>query len=195
MSINNINFLENIKQEFKRTVSWNKYRSEITTQTKNNNLDYLIDPTFRNINRLFLLSFKNGNDDPTRDSFDKYYTPLVIKDFNELIDNKPFFDQPVKNKQEANEKLMEMSRNDDYTTGNVLDYLYHQTYYELIGTHLSRQTKTSIPQQINFAGKLEENDGVTMFFVAEKQQKNNSNFFFRFINCNRINNGTFTFIE
>ena len=46
----NIKFLENIKQGFKRTVSWNKYRSEITTQTKNNNLDYLIDQTFRNIN-------------------------------------------------------------------------------------------------------------------------------------------------
>ena len=93
---------------------WNKYRSEITTQTKNNNLDYLIDPTFRNINRLFVLSFKNGNDDPSRDVFDKYYMPLVeIKDFNALIDNKPFFDQPVKSKQEACEKLIEMSRNDD----------------------------------------------------------------------------------
>ena len=100
MSINdNIKFLENIKQGFKRTIYWNKYRSEITTQPKNNNLDYLIDPTFRNINRLFVLSFKNGNDDPSRDVFDKYYMPLVeIKDFNALIDNKPFFDQPVKNK-------------------------------------------------------------------------------------------------
>ena len=70
-------FLENIKQGFKITISWNKYRSEITTQPKNNNLDYLIDPTFRNINRLFVLSFKNGNDDPMRDSFDKYYIPLM----------------------------------------------------------------------------------------------------------------------
>ena len=59
----NITFLENIKQVFKRTVSWNKYRSEITMQTKNNNLDYLIDQTFRNINRLFVLSFKYGNDE------------------------------------------------------------------------------------------------------------------------------------
>ena len=75
LSINDkIKFLEN---NFKRTISWNKYRSEITTQTKNNNLDYLIDPTFRNINRLFVLSFRNGNDDPTRNSFDKCYMPLV----------------------------------------------------------------------------------------------------------------------
>ena len=93
LSINdNIKLLENIKQEFKRTISWNKYRSEITTQPKNNNLDYLIDPTFRNINRLFALSFTNGNDDPTRNFFDKYNMPLVeIKDFNQLIGKKNIF--------------------------------------------------------------------------------------------------------
>ena len=62
-----------MKQGFKRTISCNKHRSEIATQAKNNNLDYLIVPTFRNINRLFVLSFKNGNNDPARDSFDKYY--------------------------------------------------------------------------------------------------------------------------
>ena len=57
----------------------------------------------------------------------KYYMPLVeIKDFNVLINNKPFFDQQIKNKQEANEKPVEMSRTNDYTTGNILDYLYYQ---------------------------------------------------------------------
>ena len=75
--------------------------------------------------------------------------PLVqIKDFNVLIDNKPFFDQPVKNKQEAYEKLIEMSRNDDYTTGNLLDYLYHQKCYKLFHIDISRQTNMSIPQLI-----------------------------------------------
>ena len=88
LSINdNIKFLENIKQGFKRTIPLNKYRSEITKQPKNNNLDYLIDPTFRNINRLFVLSFKSGNNDPAVNSFHKYYMPLVeIKYFNALID-------------------------------------------------------------------------------------------------------------
>ena len=72
LSINdNIKFLENIKQGFKRTISWNKYRYEISTQSNNNNLDYLIDPTLRNINRLFVLSFKNRNNDPTRNYFDE----------------------------------------------------------------------------------------------------------------------------
>ena len=67
-----IKFLENIKQGFKRSISWNKYRSEITSRSKNSNLDYLIDPTLRNINRLFVISFKNGDDDLTRNSSDKY---------------------------------------------------------------------------------------------------------------------------
>ena len=79
-----------LRQGFKRTISCNKYRSEIRTQPKNNKLDYLIDPTFRNINRLFILSLKNG-DDPTGYCFDEYYMPLgEIKDFYALFDNKNF---------------------------------------------------------------------------------------------------------
>ena len=59
LSINDIiKLLENIKHGFKRTISWNKYSPEIMTQPKNNNLDYLIDPTFINVNRLFVFSFK-----------------------------------------------------------------------------------------------------------------------------------------
>ena len=110
---------------------------------------------------------------------------VEIKNFNALIDNKPFFDQPVKSTQEAYEKLTEMSRNNDYTTRNLLDFSYHQNYCKPIGIELSGQTNTNIPQQINFVGKLEEDHGETMFFIAEKQQKTIL-VFFRFINCHRI---------
>ena len=65
-------------------------------------------------------------------------------------------------------KLTEMSKNNDYTTRNLLDYLYHQKYYKVIGTDLSWQKNTSIPQKNNFIGKLEEDDGPTMFFIAKK---------------------------
>ena len=58
---------------------------------------------------------------------------VEIKDFNALIDNKPFFGQVVKNKQETHKKLIEMSKNDDYTTGNLLDFSYHQNFYKLVG--------------------------------------------------------------
>ena len=82
------NFLEQLKSGFKRTIKWNKYRSKMTNQTKTNHLNYLIDPTFTKVNRLFVLSFENEED---RISFSKYYVPKVeIKDFNVLTDGKSF---------------------------------------------------------------------------------------------------------
>ena len=56
---NDKRLLEQLRTGFKRTIKWNKYRSEMTNQTKNNNLNYLIDPTFTKVNRLFVLSFEN----------------------------------------------------------------------------------------------------------------------------------------
>ena len=81
-----------------------------------------------------------------------------------------------KKKQEAYDKLSEISKNNDYKKVNLLDFSYHQNYYKLIVIDLSRQTNMSIPQQINFTGKSGEVDGVTMFFIAEKQQKAILNF-------------------
>ena len=66
--------LQQLKAGFKRTIKWNKYKSEMSNQTKNNNLNYLIDPTFTNVNRLFVLTFENEDD---RTTFSKYYVPKV----------------------------------------------------------------------------------------------------------------------
>ena len=119
---------EQLKSGSKRTIKWKKYRSQMTFQPQNNNLNYLIDPTFTNVNRLFVLSFQriaaeNNTTKDYRDSFSHYYEPNVsIKDFNVLIDAKRFFDFPVKNEEEVYEKIMGMSNNNDYTTGNLLDF-------------------------------------------------------------------------
>ena len=78
----------------KKKLSWNKYKSKITMKFKNNNLDYVIDPTFENTNKLFFQLFKVCNNYFTRISFVKYYMSLVkIKVFNALIENKLFFEQ------------------------------------------------------------------------------------------------------
>ena len=61
-----ITFLKHLKQLFKRKLNWNKYRPGIKIQPRNNNLDHMIDSTFRNINRVFVQSFKAGENDPTR---------------------------------------------------------------------------------------------------------------------------------
>ena len=81
----------------------------MSNQTKNNNLNYLIDPTFTKVNRLFVLSFENKDD---RTSFSKYYTPKIeIKVLNTLIDGKSVFDTPIKNKEEIFFKALETNCN------------------------------------------------------------------------------------
>ena len=88
----------------------------------------MIDLAFSNINMLFALSFKNGNNNQTIDSINSYYMPLLeIKDFNVIIENKSIFDQPVKNKQKANEKLVEMLNKNYYTTDDDAKmFFYHR---------------------------------------------------------------------
>ena len=97
----------------------------MTIQPKNNNLNYFIDPTFTEVNRLFVLPFVRNAEGDHRDSFSRYHVPNVeIKEFNVLIEGKGFFDLPVKSKEETYEKLMGDDRNNNYTTGNLLDFAF-----------------------------------------------------------------------
>ena len=149
----------------------------MTVQSSNNNLNYLIDPTFTSINKLFVLSFTRNNEGDNRYSFSHYYVPNVeIKDFNVLTNENSFFDLPVKNEQETYEKIIDMSNNNDYTTGNLLDFGYFKENYKLIAIDLSKQTKLKDPQQINFIGKLDKDNGATMFFIIEKSEETTFNF-------------------
>ena len=84
---------------------------------------------------------------------------------------------PIKNEEEACEKIIEMSNNNDYTTDKLLDYwAYFKENYRLIVADLSKRTKLKDPQQINFIGKLENNHGATMFFINEKSDETTLNF-------------------
>ena len=136
---NDIKLLEQLKSGFKRNIKWNKCRSQMTVQLQNNNLNYLIDPTFTNVNRFFVLSFtRNANGDHI-DSFSSYYVPNVqIKDFNVLIDGKSFFDLSVRNEEEGYKQIIDMSSNNDCTTGNLLDFAYFKENYGLIVIDLSK---------------------------------------------------------
>ena len=72
---------------------------------------------------------------------------------------------------------MEISNNNDQTTGNLLDFAYYKENYRLIAIDLSKQTKIKDPQQINFIGKLENQDhGATKFFIIEKSEETTFNF-------------------
>ena len=110
-----------------------------------------------------------------RTSFSMYYVPNVqMKDFNVLINGKTFFDMPIKNAEETYKQIIEMGRNNDDTTGNLLDYEYFSKHYKLIAIDLSKQTELENPdlkQQINFIGRLERNEGATLFFITEKSEE------------------------
>ena len=101
-----------------------------------------------------------------------------MKDFNGLINGKTFFEIPVKNKEEAYEQIIEMNKNNYYTTGNLLDYEYFKDHYQLIAIDFSKQIELKIfdlKQQISFIGRIEENNG-TLFFIIEKKEKNTFDF-------------------
>ena len=149
----------------------------MTIQPQNNNLNYF------NVNRLFILLFQRitGENNTTkdyRDSFSDYDVPNVeIKDFNALIDGKSFFDLPAKNEEEAYKKIIDMSNNNDYTAGNLLDFAYFKESYRLMAIDSSKQTKLKDPQQISFIGKLQNQaNGATMFFIIEKSEETAFNF-------------------
>ena len=139
----------------------------MSTEAINNNLNILIDPTFTNVNRLFVLAYQNADD-----AFSQFYLPRVmIKDFNVIFDKLAFFDLPIKT-EEAYEKIIDISRNNEYTTGNLLDYDYFARYYKLIAIDLSKQQvlqeNKDLIQQINFIGRLEQ--AANVFIKIEKKE-------------------------
>ena len=165
-----IKLLTNLKSGFKREIIWNKYRSQMTTEAVNNNLNILIDPTFTNVNRLFVLAYQNADD---RQSFSQFYLPnVMVKDYNVIIDKIAFFDLPIKTEEEAYEKIIDISRNNEYTTGNLLDYDYFKKHYKLIAIDLSKQQvlqeNEDLIQQIDFIEKLEE--AANVFIIIEKKE-------------------------
>ena len=97
----------------------------------------------------------------------------MVKDYNVIIDKLAFFDLPIKTEEEAYEKIIDISRNNEYTTGNLLDYEYFKKYYKLIAIDLSKQQvlqeNEDLMQQINFIGRLTE--AANVFIIIEKKEK------------------------
>ena len=141
----------------------------MTTEAVNNNLNILIDPTFTNVNKLFVLAYQAADD---RQSFSQFYLPKVlVKDHNVIIII-AFFDLPIKPEEETYEKMIDISRNNEYTTGNLLDYDYFKKHYKLIAIDLSKrqvlQENEDLIQQINFIGRLE--NAANVFIIIEKKE-------------------------
>ena len=124
----------------------------MTTEAINNNLNILIDPR-----QTIIFSF--------------YLPKVMVKYYNVIIDKLVFFDLPIKTEEEAYEKIIDISRNNEYTTGNLLDYDYFKKYYKLIAIDLSKQQvlqeNEDLIQQINFIGRLEQ--AANVFIIIKKK--------------------------
>ena len=113
-SQDNAKLLQQIKSGFKRAIIWNKYQPKVSPERRNWCLDFLIDPIFQGVNRLFVLSFENEEDRKVRI---RYYLPKVeIRDYNVMIDRENFFDQPVKSYLRKYDNIWKI------TTGQGYDY-------------------------------------------------------------------------
>ena len=171
----NTKLLQQLKSGFKRIISWNKYESTVKTFAQNRYLNYLINPSFQGVNRLFVLSFENEND---RISHSTYYLPKVgIKDYNVMIDGRNFFDQPINNMNKTYENIRKITpgKGDDYTTGCLLYYCYFKENYKLIAIDLSKQQALDADpraiQQINFTANLDRAGNTTIFFIIEEAKE------------------------
>ena len=95
----------------------------------------------------------------------------MAKDYNVIINKLAFFELPIKTEEEAYEKIIDISRNNEYTTGNLLDYDYFKKYYQLIAIDLTKQQvlqeNEDLIQQINFIGTLTE--AANVFIIIEKK--------------------------
>ena len=91
----NAKLLQQVKSDFKRIINWTKYLSKPELLSPNPNLNYVVEPSFQGVNRLFVLAFEN---DTQRTPHSGYYLPNVVelKDCGVMIDGKNFFDQPIK---------------------------------------------------------------------------------------------------
>ena len=167
--------LQQLKSSFKRAINWNKYQSDLKTYAQYRYLNHLVDPIFQGENRPFVLSFENEDD---RRSNSNYYLQKVeVKDYNVMIDNKNFFNQPINNDFKTCESIRKIAtaQGDDYTTGCLLDYPYFKENYKMIAIDLSKQQALYADlraiQQINFTANLDRAGNTTMFFIIEEAKE------------------------
>ena len=171
----NTKFLQQLKSGFKRVINWNKYLSKPELLAQNPNLNYLVEPNFQGVNRLFVLAFENDNH---RSSTRRYNLPTVeIKDYNIMINGENFFDQPIKNNKVtyANIRKIAIGQGGDYTTGCLLDYPYFADTYKMIAVDLSKQPALDADpraiQQINFTANLDRAGNTRVYFILEEAKE------------------------
>ena len=171
----NTKLLQQLKSGFKRVTNWNKYLSKPELLAQNPNLNYLVEPSFQGVNRLFVLAFEN---DVRSILHTGYYLPNVeTKDYNIMIHGENFFNQPIKNNKVTYENIRKIAtgQGDYYKTGCLLDYSYFMDTYKMIAVDLSKQQALDADpraiQQINFTANLDRAGNTRVYFVPEEAKE------------------------
>ena len=176
----NEKLLQQLVSGFIRVINWNKYLSKPELLTENPNLNYLIDPRFQGVNRLFVLASEN---DAQRKVHSGYYLPIVeIKNYIVMINGENFFDHPIKDNEVTYENIRKVAigKGENYTTGCLLDYPYFRDNYKMILVDLSRQQALDAApraiQQVNFTANLDRAGETRVYFILEESKETKLNF-------------------
>ena len=176
----NEKLLQQLGSSFKRVIDWNKYLSRPELFPQNPNLNYLIEPSFQEVNRLFVLAFEN---DEQRTVHSGYYLPNVeIKDYNVMINEENTFEQSIKDNKVTYKNIRKVAsgKGDDYTAGCLLDYTYFRDSYKTIAVDLSRQQALDADpraiQQINFTANLDRAGNTRVYFILEESKETKPDF-------------------
>ena len=179
----NKDFIEQQNKGFQRSIYWNEYK---TKEKEENGVDNIfkyisLDPSFQGVNGLFVMAYKKGNNQPTKDDRRKYYLPRIdFKKYNVIIDGQNFYDNPIESYNEKYRELKKIiiGKGEDYTTGSLLDYDYLIKHYKLIAVDLSKQKELDADprriQQIEFKFMLENinsDNNATIYWVLEKSKE------------------------
>ena len=171
----NEKLLQQLGSGFKRVINWNKYLSRPELVPQNPNLNYLIEPSFKGVNRLFVLAFENDAQRTVHSGYD--LRNVEIKNYNVMINGENFFDQPIKDNKVTYENIRKIAtgKGDNYTSGCLLDYPYFRDSYKMIAVDLSRQQALDADpraiQQINFTTNLDRAGDARVILEESKETK------------------------
>ena len=161
----NKDFIEQQNKGFQRSIYWNEYKTKEKDEDANaNNFKYIaLDPSFQGVNRLFLMAYNSGNDQPNRNGRQKYYLPRIsLNKYNVIIDGRNFYDNEIES---DIEKYRELKR--------VMTFNYFLKHYKLIAVNLSKQKELDADpraiQQIEFKYMMGTNS--TIYWVLEKSKE------------------------
>ena len=174
----NKGFADQQNKGFQRSIYWNEYKTkEINENADANVFKYInLDPSFQDVNRLFVLAYNRANGQPTRNGQQKYYLPRIdLEKYNVIIDGRKFYDNPIESDIEKYRELTKVmiGKGEDNTTGSLFDFNYFNKHYKLVAVDLSKQKELDAHpraiQQIEFKYMLGTNS--IIYWVLEKYKE------------------------